>query len=42
NRIPAYLLIRGDYESSFKTLDHLKNPWVENTLLKLLNTPIRA
>jgi Baculovirus Y142 protein len=34
--VPAYLIIRGDYESSqFKTLDHLKNPWVKNTLLKL-------
>jgi Baculovirus Y142 protein len=34
--LPAYLIIRGDYESSqFRTLDHLKNPWVKNTLLKL-------
>jgi hypothetical protein len=34
--VPAYLIIRGDYESSqFKTLDHLKNPWVKNTLLTL-------
>ncbi|BAC67275.1 hypothetical protein AhnVgp024 [Adoxophyes honmai nucleopolyhedrovirus] len=40
NIVPAYLLIRGDYESSFKSLDYLKNPWVENTLLKLLNVPI--
>lgn len=37
NTIPAYLLIRGDYESSseIKTLRDLK-PWVQNTLLKLL------
>ncbi|AFL65008.1 p49 [Mamestra brassicae multiple nucleopolyhedrovirus] len=34
--VPAYLIIRGDYESSqFKTLDNLKNPWVKNTLLTL-------
>jgi hypothetical protein len=34
--VPAYLIIRGDYESSqFKSLDSLKNPWVKNTLLKL-------
>jgi hypothetical protein len=36
NTIPAYLIIRGDYESSqFQTLNNLKNPWVKNTLLKL-------
>ncbi|AKN80553.1 P49 [Perigonia lusca single nucleopolyhedrovirus] len=38
NTVPAYLLIRGDYESSFKSLHELKNPWVHNTLLKLLIT----
>ncbi|ANF29664.1 49k protein [Catopsilia pomona nucleopolyhedrovirus] len=37
NTVPAYLLIRGDYESSseYKSLRDL-NPWVQNTLLKLL------
>ena len=37
NTVPAYLLIRGDYESSseLKSLRDL-NPWVQNTLLKLL------
>ncbi|USC25976.1 p49 [Palpita vitrealis nucleopolyhedrovirus] len=37
NTVPAYLLIRGDYESlsEFKSLRDL-NPWVQNTLLKLL------
>ncbi|ABF47355.1 P49 [Clanis bilineata nucleopolyhedrovirus] len=39
NTVPAYLLIRGDYESSFKSLHELKNSWVQNTLLKLLITP---
>ncbi|AOT85485.1 p49 [Cyclophragma undans nucleopolyhedrovirus] len=36
NAVPAYLLIRGDYESSSepKSLRDL-NPWVQNTLLKL-------
>nr|WUR10837.1 49K [Calliteara abietis nucleopolyhedrovirus] len=37
--VPAYLLIRGDYESSFKSLEELKNTWVQNTLLKLFITP---
>ncbi|AGR56762.1 p49 [Hemileuca sp. nucleopolyhedrovirus] len=37
--VPAYLLIRGDYESSFKSLNELKNTWVQNTLLKILITP---
>ncbi|QWO71541.1 p49 [Orgyia pseudotsugata single capsid nuclopolyhedrovirus] len=37
--VPAYLLIRGDYESSFKSLNELKNTWVLNTLIKLLITP---
>ncbi|AUR45045.1 caspase inhibitor [Spilosoma obliqua nucleopolyhedrosis virus] len=37
NTVPAYLLIRGDYESSsaLKSLRDL-NPWVQNTLLELL------
>nr|AFS51893.1 DekiORF15 [Dendrolimus kikuchii nucleopolyhedrovirus] len=37
NAVPAYLLIRGDYESSSepKSLRDL-HPWVQNTLLKLL------
>jgi hypothetical protein len=41
NTVPAYLLIRGDYESSFgfKTLNELNNPWVHNTLLKLFIEP---
>nr|AGS47876.1 putative 55.4 kDa protein [Ectropis obliqua nucleopolyhedrovirus]QWV59597.1 early 49 kDa protein [Ectropis obliqua nucleopolyhedrovirus]UYO72803.1 early 49 kDa protein [Ectropis obliqua nucleopolyhedrovirus] len=37
--VPAYLLIRGDYESSFKSLKDFNNTWVQNTLLKLLITP---
>ncbi|UJZ88961.1 p49 [Erannis ankeraria nucleopolyhedrovirus] len=37
--VPAYLLIRGDYESSFKSLGELEDIWVKNTLLKLLITP---
>ncbi|ABY65738.1 early 49 kDa protein [Orgyia leucostigma nucleopolyhedrovirus] len=37
--VPAYLLIRGDYESSFRSLNELKNTWVLNTLIKLLITP---
>ncbi|QYC92671.1 P49 [Trabala vishnou gigantina nucleopolyhedrovirus] len=39
--VPAYLLIRGDYESadsSFKSLGELNNNWVKNSLLKLLIT----
>nr|ANS70899.1 49 kDa protein [Lymantria dispar multiple nucleopolyhedrovirus] len=39
NTVPAYLLIRGDYESSFKSLYELKNSWVLNTLLHLILTP---
>ncbi|AAC70205.1 LdOrf-20 peptide [Lymantria dispar multiple nucleopolyhedrovirus] len=39
NAVPAYLLIRGDYESSFKSLHELKNPWVLNALLHLILTP---
>ncbi|AVA31113.1 49k protein [Oxyplax ochracea nucleopolyhedrovirus] len=37
NVVPAYLLVRGDYESKseLKSLRDL-NPWVQNTLLKLL------
>jgi hypothetical protein len=37
NTVPAYLLIRGDYESAseLKSLREL-NPWVQNTLLELL------
>lgn len=37
NTVPAYLLVRGDYESSseLKSLRDL-NPWVQNTILKLL------
>ncbi|AHH82609.1 49 kDa protein [Buzura suppressaria nucleopolyhedrovirus] len=37
--VPAFILIRGDYESTFKTLNELNNTWVYNTLLKLLITP---
>ncbi|AKR17278.1 P49 [Urbanus proteus nucleopolyhedrovirus] len=38
NYVPAYLLIRGDYESSFgfKNLNELNNSWVLNTIFKLL------
>jgi hypothetical protein len=37
NTVPAYLLIRGDYESSseLRPLRDL-NPWVQNTILQLL------
>lgn len=37
NTVPAYLLVRGDYESAseLKSLRDL-NPWVQNTLLELL------
>jgi hypothetical protein len=37
NTVPAYLLVRGDYESSseLKSLRDL-SPWVQNTVLKLL------
>jgi Baculovirus Y142 protein len=37
NTVPAYLLVRGDYESSseLKSLRDL-SPWVQNTILKLL------
>ncbi|QEI03580.1 P49 [Rachiplusia nu nucleopolyhedrovirus] len=36
NTVPAYLIIRGDYESSqFQTLNNLTNAWVKNTILKL-------
>ncbi|BBU37493.1 hypothetical protein [Choristoneura diversana nucleopolyhedrovirus] len=37
NTVPAYLLVRGDYESTseLKSLRDL-NPWVQNTLLELL------
>ncbi|AAK85688.1 hypothetical protein [Epiphyas postvittana nucleopolyhedrovirus] len=45
NTVPAYLLIRGDYESvsELKSLRDL-NPWVQNTLLQLLivDGPIAA
>ncbi|QHB21672.1 p49 [Artaxa digramma nucleopolyhedrovirus] len=40
--VPAYLLVRGDfesYENSFKSLKELNNTWVHNTLLKLFITP---
>lgn len=44
NTVPAYLLVRGDYESTseLKSLHDL-NPWVQNTLLKLLivDAPIK-
>ncbi|AGC36226.1 hypothetical protein TF1A_0011 [Chrysodeixis chalcites SNPV TF1-A] len=40
NTVPAYLIIRGDYESSqFQDLKNLKNSWVLNTLLKLFIDP---
>lgn len=39
NVVPAYLLIRGDYESSFRSLHELKNTWVQNTILRLLISP---
>lgn len=36
NTVPAYLIIRGDYESSqFQQLNNLTNAWVKNTVLKL-------
>ncbi|AIU41257.1 p49 [Sucra jujuba nucleopolyhedrovirus] len=37
--VPAFILIRGDYESTFKSLNELKNAWVYNTLIKLMITP---
>ncbi|AGE89864.1 hypothetical protein SlsnVgp009 [Spodoptera littoralis nucleopolyhedrovirus] len=39
NKIPVYLLIRGDYESSsseYKRLNELNNPLVQNAVLQLL------